>query len=167
MRTIAEDEGLTLVEQARLFAMLNMAAADSLINCWNDKAFFHFWRPITAISEGDNDGNRRTVGDATWTPLEVTPPYPDHSSGYNCVTAGTMHAARAFFGRNRMTFTVVQAVATPEETRRYRRFTDVVVDTIDARVYQGIHFRTADVQGAKLGKNVARWMATHFFQPTD
>ena len=83
------------------------------------------------------------------------------------MTASSMHAARAFFGRNRMTFTVVQDVATPDVTRRYRRFTDVIDDTMDARVWQGIHFRTADVQGARLGRDVARWMNTHFFRPTD
>ena len=168
MRTIAEDEGLTLVEQARLFAMLNIAAADSLINCWNDKAFFSFWRPITAIREGANDDNRRTVRDATWTPLVVTPPYPDHSSGYNCVISGTMYAAKAFFGRDRMDFDVVKVVpGVPDLTRHYRRYTDVVDDTMDARVWQGIHFRAADVQGARIGRNVARWMNTHFFHPTD
>jgi hypothetical protein len=168
MRTIAEDEGLTLVEQARLFAMLDLAAADSLINCWNDKAFFSFWRPITAIQEGDNDGNRRTVGDAAWVPLSTTPPYPDHVSGYNCVTAGMMHAARAFFGRDRMNFDVVRVVpGEADMTRHYRRLTDVIEDTMDARVYQGIHFRTADVQGAQLGKRVARFLNQHHLRPTD
>ena len=90
-RVIAEDRGLSLVEEARLFAMLNIATADTLINCWSDKEAFGFWRPITAIHEGDNDGNRRTVGDTEWTPFfplpSGTPPYPDHPSGYNCVSA--------------------------------------------------------------------------------
>ena len=66
-RTIAETEGLTIAEEARLFAMLNLAGADALINCWDDKAHWNFWRPITAIHEGDNDGNPRTVGDPAWT----------------------------------------------------------------------------------------------------
>ena len=92
-RVIAEDRGLTLVEEARLFAMLNMAGADGLISCWNDKAFWSFWRPITAIHEGDNDGNPETVGDSGWTPFIPTPPYPDHPSGYNCVTSSMMHTA--------------------------------------------------------------------------
>ena len=68
-RVISEAEGLTLAEEARLFAMLNLATADSVINCFDDKGFWNFWRPVTAIHEGDNDGNHKTVGDPAWTPL--------------------------------------------------------------------------------------------------
>ena len=93
---IAEERGLSLVDEARLFAMVNIAGADALINCWSDKEAFGFWRPITAIREGDNDGNRKTDGDTGWTPFVTpgTPPYPDHPSGYNCVTGAMMHSAR-------------------------------------------------------------------------
>jgi hypothetical protein len=165
-RTIAEDRGLTLVEEARLFAMLNMAGADGLISCWNDKAFWGFWRPITAIHEGDNDGNSKTVGDSGWTPFLATPPYPDHPSGYNCLTSSMMHTAQAFFGKGKREFSVVRIVPNvPNVTRVYEQFTDVIDDTIDARVYQGIHFRAADVQGAGIGKDVAHWIDKHYFQP--
>jgi hypothetical protein len=165
-RVIAEQRGLSVAEEARLFAMLNMAGADGLINCWNDKAFFSFWRPITAIHEGDNDGNRRTHGDPGWTSFVPTPPYTEHPSGYNCVTGAMMHTAEDFFGKRRMTFSVVRIVPNePDVTRVYKRFADVVDDTIDARIYQGLHFRTAEVQGAHIGKHVARWLDWHFFQP--
>jgi hypothetical protein len=165
-RVISETQRLTLAEEARLFAMLNIAAADSLINCWDDKAFWSFWRPTTAIHQGDNDGNRRTVGDPAWTSFIPAPPYPDHPSGYTCNSAAYMHTARAFFGTNRMDFSIVKiAPGVPDVTRHYKRFTDVVDDTIDARVYLGIHFREADVQGARIGKKVARWLDRHFFQP--
>ena len=78
--------------------------ADALINCWDDKAFWSFWRPITAIRMGDDDGNPKTDGDPTWTSLEGNPPYPDHTSGYNCVTGAFMHTAGAFFGKKPMAF---------------------------------------------------------------
>ena len=162
-RVIAEDRGLTLVEEARLFAMLNMAGADGLITCWDDKAFWSFWRPITAIREGDNDGNPDTVGDPGWTPFIPTPPYPEHPSGYNCVTSSMMHTAEAFFGQEKLAFSVVRIA--PNVTRVYERFTDVIDDTIDARVYQGIHFRAADEQAAGIGKDVAHWLDKYFFQP--
>jgi hypothetical protein len=165
-RDIAEERGLTLADEARLFAMLNLATADAVINCWNDKAHWSNWRPITAIRNGDIDGNPRTVGDPEWTPLIATPPYPEHTSGYNCGTSAFMHAAKAFFGRNKKEFSVVRIVpGVPDVTRNYKRFTDVIDDTIDARVYQGIHFRAADVQGAEIGKDVARRLKKHFFQP--
>ena len=167
-RAISEDRGLTLVEQARLFAMLNLAGADGLINCWDDKAFWSFWRPVTAIHEGDNDGNRRTAGDTEWTSLGASPPYPDHPSGYNCVTGSYMYTAEAFFGHQRIDFSVVRVVAgVPDQIREYERFADVVEDTIDARIYLGIHFRAADVQGAGIGRDVASWLEQHFFEPVD
>lgn len=163
-RGIAEGQDLTLVEQARLFAMLNLTGADSLIGCWDDKANWSFWRPVTAIREGDNDGNRQTAGNPNWTPLVATPPYPEHPSGYNCVTAGFMHAASAFFGKDPLNFTIIRAPNTPNVARTYNRFTDVIDDTIDARIYQGLHFRAAEVQGAGIGKDVAHWLKEHYFQ---
>ena len=172
-RTISTSMSLGVADQARLYAMLNLAGADALINCWDDKEFWHFWRPVTAIQSGADDGNSATDGDTTWAPFISTlsgptagsflptPPYPDQPSGYNCLTSSMMHTAKRFFG-DKMTFTVER---TPAGTARtYTRFTDVVKDTIDARVYLGIHFRTADVDGANLGKNVANWVGSHFFK---
>jgi hypothetical protein len=161
-RAIAVAERLTLVEQARLFAMLNLTLADTMIACVNEKVHWNFWRPITAIREGDNDGNPRTAGDPAWLPFAPTPPYADHTSGYNCVAGAFMYSATAFFGKDRMDFSVVKAGT--NEVRHYKRFTDVVDDIIDVRVYHGLHFRTADVQGAGLGKDIARWVADHHFE---
>lgn len=165
-RTISVKVGLSLVEDARLFGMLNVAAADAGINCWNEKRFHAFWRPITAIREGDNDGNKRTIGDTNWTPLEATPPYSDHTSGYNCQAAALMNTGKAFFGSDRMDFSVVKnPLSVPNVIREYNHLTDVVDDTINARVYQGLHFRSADVQGARIGKQVAEWVNNNAFKP--
>lgn len=162
-RDRASSDGLSVAEQARLFAMLNIAGADAIINCFNDKLHYSFWRPVTAIHNGESDGNKKTVGDPAWTPLVVGPPYSDHASGYNCVTGGFMHAAADFFGNGRVNFTLVKSASDPGVTREYKRFADVIDDTIDARIYQGLHFRTADVQGAKIGKDVADWIDRHYF----
>jgi hypothetical protein len=164
-REIARREDLALAAQARFLAAVNMAGADALITCWADKAQWNFWRPITAIRLGHEDGNPATVGDPAWTPFLVNPPYPEHPSGFNCVTGGFMHAAKAFFGKDRMRFDVTATIGTPPAavTRSYERFSDVVRDTIDARICQGIHFRASDVQGAVIGKRVARWLDKNFF----
>jgi hypothetical protein len=165
-RTVAADKSLTIAEQSRLFAMLNIAGADALINCSNDKIHWSFWRPITAIQNGDDDGNRKTAGDATWTSMFPSPPYSDHTSGYNCVTGAFMHTAEAFFGHGRAGFTLVRvAPNVPDIAREYDRYSDVIDDTIDARIYQGLHFRAADVQGAKIGKDVSDWLTGHYFKP--
>ena len=165
-RSVAASEGLGLVEQARLFAMLNIAGADGIINCWDDKAHWSFWRPITAIRLGDQDGNPKTEADSSWASLSGNPPYPEHASGYNCITGAFMHTAAAFFGKKPVAFDMVRIVAgEANQTRHYDQFTDVIDDTIDARVYLGIHFRAADVQGAEIGKDVARWLDQRFFRP--
>ena len=163
-RTFAVDRNMKLVDQARLFSMLNLAGADGFIGCWEDKAATTFWRPITAIHEGDNDTNRRTVGDTTWNSLVPSPPYPDHPSGYNCVTGAFMHTAQDFFGKKKVEFGLTKITpGQPDVTRTYQRFTDVVDDTINARIWLGIHFRTPDEQGAELGENVADWLDRRFF----
>jgi hypothetical protein len=170
LRGLSQQKSLSLAEQARLFAMVNVAHADAAINCWDDKAFWSNWRPITAVRLGDSDTNSKTVGDPGWTSFSANPPYPDVSSGYNCVTGSVMNAAKAFFGRDKMEFDLTATVtlgfpAPTTLTRHYTRFTDVVEDTIDARIWLGIHFRTADVAGAEIGKNVARWIDKHDFEP--
>lgn len=160
-RGVTADEGIGIVDEARFYAQVNVSGADALINCWDDKEYWHFWRPITAIQNGDNDTNPRTVGDPAWTSLVANPPYPDHSSGYNCFTGASMNSASLFLGKKADLRITNLALGV---TREYRRFTDVPVDTIDARMYLGIHFRAPDVQGARLGKDVARWVDKHYFK---
>jgi hypothetical protein len=164
-RDVAADARLNTADAARLFAMINLAGADGLISCWDDKEFYSFWRPITAIQLGDTDGNPDTVADPKWASMAPAPPYPDHPSGYNCLTGSMMHTAKHFFGSDRMNFTVVQTTAVGAPERTYGRFTDVIKDTIEARLYLGIHFRTPDEQGAVIGKKVARWLDRHYFHP--
>lgn len=170
LRGLAQSEGLTVVEQARLFALVNIAAADAVINTWDDKVLWSNWRPITAIRLGDSDGNPQTTGDPNWTPFAANPPYPDQSSGYNCVTGAVMYVAKSFFNGNKMQFdlTATVTVGVPQPTvmtRHYAHFTDVLADTIDARVWQGIHFRTSDVDGAAIGRDVARWVEKNYLRP--
>ena len=161
-RTYALQQGLDLAEQARLFALLGLSGADTAINCWEDKAHWSNWRPQAAIRLGDDDGNPNTHGDPLWTSAVGTPPYPDASSGYNCVTGSFMEIAELYFGHGQTTFVLAHPTGM---TREYRHFRDVCDDTIDARIYQGIHFRSADELGARLGRDVARWVDKHALQP--
>jgi hypothetical protein len=163
-REISAARNLSITRAARLFGMLSSSSADALIGCWDDKDYWSFWRPITAIHEADNDGNPATSGDPSWAPFLPTPPYPDHPSGYNCFVGAMMYAGRAFFGDN-----VGISLTSPVTmtTRTYPRFTAVLTDTIDARIYLGFHFRAPDVQGASLGRNVAKWVKDHYFERVD
>jgi hypothetical protein len=175
-RMLAEDHGLGIVRSARMFAMLSLAGADASIGCWNDKYYWQFWRPITAIREADTDGNPATEPDPTWWPLFhpttpvcnppalVTPPFPDHPSGHSCVTSAFVHTLQNFFGTDRIA--IRNAYSTKSCTyRSFDRFSDALKEVIDARVWAGIHFRTADTQGAVLGNKVAHYLRSHYFQP--
>ena len=179
-RSLATSHRLDIVDSARLFAMTNLAAADGSIGCWNDKAYWSFWRPITAIREGASDGNRATQADPNWLPLFdpsvpvsgpplVTPGFPDHPAGHTCISGATVHALRAFFGTDKVSFTAVSNKCSPAPCppRTFDRFSDALKEIIGARVWGGIHFRTADVQGAVLGKKVAHYMSKHYFEPVD
>ena len=161
-RTIAQDHDLSVTQAARLFAMTSASGADAIIGCWDDKAYWGFWRPLTAIRLADTDGNPATVADPAWSAFFATPPYPDHPSGYNCITGGSMHAAKAFFGTDKVAFSLFSSGS--GTSRDYTRFTDVVRDTIDGRILTGFHFRTSDVQGAWIGKKAAQWVAKHEFE---
>lgn len=162
-RTIAVTEQLTMAEQARLFAMMDMAIADALITTWDDKTIWNFWRPITAIHHGDEDGNPNTAGDPTWMPMLGTPPYPEHPSGYNAVSGAAVHTAIAFFGTNEMAFSLVKLAS--GETRDFTHFTDMTAESIEVRIYHGVHFRAAEVQAVEIGKDVVDWLVAHYFQP--
>jgi hypothetical protein len=173
-RTLAADQNLNIVDSARLFAMENLAAADALIGCWNDKYYYWFWRPITAIREADTDGNPATEADPAWLPLFdpttpvcnlpslVTPPFPDHPSGHSCATSAFVYTLQNFFGTDRIGFSAFSNKSCT--TRSFDRFSHALREIIDARVWAGIHFRTADTQGAVLGKRVAHYLKKHYFQ---
>ena len=165
MRQVAADKGLTITQQARFHAMTAMTAADSLINCFAEKGRWGFWRPTSAIQLADTDGNDATEPDTGWTSLLPLPPYADEPSGANCVFSGFLNSAKAFFGNDAAEFDLVSPGVGPGtgSTRHYSRFTDVIPDIIDARVFGGLHFRTADVNGALLGQSVAGYVDANFF----
>jgi len=178
LRSIATTRGLSTSDQARLFAQTSFAAADAMISCWNNKKLWSAWRPQTAIHEAADDGNPLTSPDADWTSLFATPGYPDEPSGYNCYTGGFWQSVRYFFGSNWMSFSLTSpgvpanaAIGNPigvaGSTRSYARFTDVIRETIDGRILNGFHFRTADVHGAWVGKKAAQWVDSHYFGPVD
>jgi hypothetical protein len=174
-RTLATSQELDIVESARLFAMENLAAADAQIGGWNDKYYWQSWRPITAIREADTDGNPDTEPDPTWVPLFdpatpvcnipllVTPPFPEHPSGHACASSAFVHTLQNFFGTDKIAFDAFSNKSCT--TRSFDRFSRALNEVIDARVYAGIHFRTADRQGAVLGRKVAHYLKKHYFQP--
>ena len=162
-RNLVDQYAVDIGDSALLFAMLNLSAADSLINCWNDKYYWDFWRPWTAIQRADEDGNPDTDPDPSWTAL-LTAPYPEHPSGHLSGDGAHLEVLQMFFGTDRIRFGVISS-RFPGETRYFDRFSDALMEIIDARIWAGLHFRTADVQAKILGRKVVHYMAKHYFQP--
>lgn len=160
-RDLAADRRLDTAENARLYAMLYLTGADSIIVCWQGKAKYLFWRPITAIRAADRDGNPLTSADPAWVPLINNPPYPDHPSGLSCVGSALANSLRDFFGTDRVKY----SAASTNSTRSFSSFSQGIQEIVDARVYSGIHFRRADVQGARIGARIARYRERHYFHP--
>jgi hypothetical protein len=161
-RNLVNQYAIDFGDSALLFAMLNLSAADASINCWNDKYYWDFWRPWTAIQRADEDGNPATEADPTWTAL-LTAPYPEHPSGHLAGDGAYLKVLQGFFGDS--TGFDVTSARFPGELRHFDRFSDALEEIIEARIWAGLHFRTADVQAEMLGRNVANYMAAHYFQP--
>lgn len=161
-RTLSTQEQLSLVENARLYAMLYLTASDALISVWDDKAHYGFWRPITAIRRGDTDGNARTQKEDGWLPLIATPPYPEHPSGHAGLSGSFVATLQDFFRTDHIGWTDTNNGGF---SRSFTRFSAAIDDVIDARVWSGIHFRKADEQGARIGRRVAKFRRQHYFRP--
>ena len=160
LREITAGDGT--VEQARLFAMATMAGADSIINTWDDKAFWNFWRPITGDPRRRRGRQRRHRGRPG---LDVADPVAavsrspvglhrgDHRNAPRC-RRGARNQAPGLHGpapRN-------------HDQLHYRHLDEAVRDVVDARVWLGIHFRTADVHSMVLGRKVTHWLSKHYFR---
>ena len=167
MRSVADSDGGTVADHARLFATGYANAADAAIVTWRDKARYVFWRPITAIHDAALDGNRATTADPAWTSLIASPPYPDHPSGLSGLGCSIADTLQDFYDTDAATFTGTTPVpippATEPATRTFTSFSQLCDDIVDARVWSGIHFRFADTEAAKLGRRVAHWGTRHAF----
>jgi len=163
-RQLATTQRLSVLQTARMLAMVTLASADANTACFNEKGTWNFWRPVTAIQLGDTDGNPATAGDATWMPLLITPPSPDYTSGHACYTGASMFTLGFYFGRDNISFSASSAVS--GSTRRYNSFSQALAEVIEARIWGGIHFRSADLAGAAIGAQVSLYLVTHHFQRT-
>jgi hypothetical protein len=160
---LAEARGLNAIELARMLAMAHVAGGDAMIGCFDAKYHYLSWRPIHAIRRADTDANDHTMPDSAWEPLATTPNHPEYPSAHACHTTAIAEALESFFGPGHTSFSLDSLVT--GETRYYDRAKDAVEEVNNARVWAGFHFRYADEDGSKLGRKVARFVVTNFFQP--
>jgi hypothetical protein len=166
-RQLIARNDLDVSDAAHLLAMENLAAADTSINTWNDKYHFDFWRPFQAIRKAALDDNAATSPDLTWTPL-LSAPYPEHVSGHLGLDSSHTAVLKMFFGNAPAGGYQITSVAVNPggpATRSFSSFSQAVDEIVEARIWAGLHFRTADVQAVQLGTNIANFAAANYFEP--
>lgn len=159
--TVARDRGLSTAENARLFAMLNVAMADVSIACWDCKYRFDFWRPVTAIREASRLEDPRLVADRDWTPLLETPPFPAYTSGHSSFSGAAAAVLAEFFGTDEVKFSTTSETL-PGVTRSFARFSDAAKEAGMSRIYGGIHWSFDNTDGLDSGGKIGRAVARAF-----
>ena len=156
--------GNTLEENARLFALLNLAMADAAICVWDAKYAYDNWRPVTAIRNGDLDGNPATAPDPTWSSFIVTPPFPDYISGHSAFSGAASAVLARFYGTDHIPFSIGSDFL-PGVTRAFPGFSAAAAEAAASRLYGGIHFRTAIQDGLQAGLDIGAWAYTDYLRP--
>jgi hypothetical protein len=162
-RALAMANNLDISDTARLFATLYTTGADAAIGCWDAKYHYSFWRPVTAIPNGDIDGNPDTIADPSWMPLTTTPNHPEYPSAHSCLTGSFANALKDFFGSPNVTVVVTSTVT--GTTRTFTSLKDWTHELEYARIWAGFHYHNSTVQGVGLGKKVSDQISRDFFQP--
>ena len=164
-RTVATTRRLDARDSARVLALMNIAMADAYIAGFKIRYVYDSWRPVTAIREGDNDGNDATVGDPTWDSHQNTPSVSDYPSTQSTFSAAAAVALASALGGDQASFTVTSGKPFDGITRSFTSFAQAARESADSRVYAGIHFRSACEDGLVLGRKIGRRTATLYLQP--
>ena len=172
-RTVSVARGLDLWENARLFSLLNMALADGYIGAFEAKNYYNFWRPVTAIQDGDVDGNPDTVGDPSWLPLVPTPPITDYDSGHSVEGGAASEVLREFFGTDDIAFSTCSMTLPAGSTcadptpvlRSFSSFSQAAEENGLSRILVGFHFRHAVEEGITHGGKIGKRTIKLFLRP--
>jgi len=163
-RSVSAQRQTGLVENARLFALLNLAMVDATIAVWDSKYTYRFWRPVTAIPLADTDGNDATEAAPAWTPLRPTPLHPEYPSAHASVSGAAATVLTGFFGRH-TAFSTATSTCPAGAIRSYDSFKAMADEIGDSRIYIGFHFRSAVRDGDKIARKVGHWTYRRFLQP--
>jgi len=166
-RGVADAQGNSLAQNARMMALLNIGMADALITAWDSKFEYNFVRPVTAIRNADNDGNPDTAADPTWSPLLGTPPHPSYMAAHSAVSATAATVLAEFFGNDAIAFTSSAEIAAGGQviTRSFDSFSDAAQEAGASRIYGGIHWSFDNQAGLQAGHSVGEFVADNLLQP--
>jgi hypothetical protein len=163
-REISATRKLGLADNARLLALLNMGIANVFIADWDAKFLYNFWRPVTAIRNGDLDGNDATERDAGWTSLNLNPMHPEYPSAAGIVGGVSAGILESVFGASPVTFTVSD-LADPRLTRQFTSIAQLAQEQAEVRIWGGIHFRNSLVVGDAMGRKIAAYLVANTMKP--
>jgi hypothetical protein len=152
----------SLVESAHTMGLLSIALADAAIACWDAKYTFDTWRPITAISKADLDGNDATTVDTAWQPLITTPPFPEYSSGHSTFSSAAATVLTELMG-DKVSFTT-SSIGLPGVTRSFTSFEQAAQEAGMSRIYGGIHFMSANTNGIECGEEIGNYVVDNFMK---
>ena len=155
VQQVAQERWHSLTENARALALMNMAVSDSLVAAFFNKYHYNFWRPETAIHAGDTDGNPKTDADPSFVPFITTPCFPSYPSNHGSAANSAAQVLKRIYGENGHLMTLSNPTV-PNIVLQYTNFDQITDDISDARVYGGIHFRTDQVAGARLGDAIGK-----------
>jgi hypothetical protein len=185
--TIAVQEGNTVVQNARFFALINLSMADAAITCWDAKYDYNFWRPVTGIRDAAIDGNPLTTADPNWRPLgapadngsgtNFTPAFPSYASGHATFGGALFGLMADFYGRDDIHFTIgsdefngvtkdQNGVVRPVVTRSFSSFSQAAEENGQSRIYLGIHWSFDKNQGILQGNEIADYVFQHLLRPS-
>jgi hypothetical protein len=164
-QSVAAAQGNTLSENARMFALLNLAEADAAVVSWDNKYQTNYWRPVTAIQLADQDGNAATDPDPNWTPLIATPPFPTYTSGHSTFSGAAAEILKLFYGTDNISFTTSAEGAAGVADRSFTSFSQAAGEAADSRLYGGIHFRFDNDHGLENGIALGQFIFANELQP--
>ena len=163
-RELSAVKKLGLADNARLLALLNMGIANVFIADWDAKFLYNFWRPVTAIRNGDLDGNDATERDAGWTSLNPNPMHPEYPSAAGIVGGVGAGILESVFGTGPVSFTVSDLMD-PRLTRQFTSIAQLAQEQSEVRIWGGIHFRNSMVVGDEMGRKIAAYLVANSMKP--
>jgi hypothetical protein len=162
---ISAQEGLSLQENARLFALIGIAVADSAIVSWDNKYFYDHWRPVSGIRKGDLDGNPNTEADPTWSSFVVTPPFSSFTSGHSTFSSSSSKILEQFFGTDDIAFTTGPDVGVAVAPRSFSSFSSAADEAGQSRIYGGIHWQYDNYRALFGGRSLSRLVFNNYLRP--
>ena len=165
VRAIHESKRLSLIESARLYALMAVARADALIAVFDAKYHYDFWRPITAIRNGDIDGNPATTRDATWAPIAETPMHPEYPCAHCILAASMTGVVEVLFGTAEVREVAINSPTLPGVTHRWTNMRALDTEVADARIWAGFHYRFSTRIGQDMGRRIGQYTVRSVMQP--